>query len=407
MSNASSAVNARSDAESSADINAAQERQPQLIALVAGEASGDILGASLMRALKVQLPQVNFIGVGGPLMEAEGLQSLFPFDRLAVMGIVDVLKQLPDLLRARREVIDSMLSARPDVFIGIDAPDFNLPIEVRLKQAGIVTLHYVSPSVWAWRQKRVFKIARATHNVLCLLPFEKQFYDRFNVPATFVGHTLADEIPLQMDAAAARQRLGLSASATYIGLLPGSRRSEVAMLAPVFLAAAGILAASHPQLEFLIPVVNADRRAQVEQALAQVQLPSQVRVHVIDGQARDVMLASYSVMLASGTVSLEAMLLKRPMVVAYRFGALNYQILKRMVQVEHFALPNLIAGEAMVPELLQDEVTASALATHTEQFLSSPQTALIQRFQALHESIQQDAASQAANAVLTTYRQVR
>lgn len=383
------------------------KNQVKVVALVAGEASGDILGASLMRALKAQSADISFIGVGGPLMQAEGMQSLFAIDRLAVMGIVDVLKQLPDLLRARREVIDSMLQAQPDVFVGIDAPDFNLPIEARLKQAGIVTVHYVSPSVWAWRQKRVFKIQKATHNVLCLLPFEKQFYDRFDVPATFIGHTLADEIPLQTDAAAARERLGLSTDITYVGLLPGSRRSEVGMLAPVFLEAAALLVKRHPQLEFLLPVVNENRRQQVEQALAHLSLGNGVRVHIIDGNSRDVMLASESLMLASGTVALEAMLLKRPMVVAYRFGALNFQILKRMVKIEHFSLPNLIANEALVPELLQDEVTPSALAEHIESFLTSPQTGLLERFQSLHQSIQQDAANQAALAILETFKEVR
>lgn len=379
----------------------------KVVALVAGEASGDILGASLMRALKAQSADISFIGVGGPLMQAEGMQSLFAIDRLAVMGIVDVLKQLPDLLRARREVIDNMLQAQPDVFVGIDAPDFNLPIEARLKQAGIVTVHYVSPSVWAWRQKRVFKIQKATHNVLCLLPFEKQFYDRFDVPATFIGHTLADEIPLQTDAAAARERLGLSADTTYVGLLPGSRRSEVGMLAPIFLEAAALLAKRHSKLEFLLPVVNADRRQQVEQALAQLSLGDTVRVHIIDGHSRDVMLASESLMLASGTVALEAMLLKRPMVVAYCFGTLNFQILKRMVKIEHFSLPNLIANEALVPELLQDEVTPTALAKHIESFLTTPQNALIERFYSLHHSIQQDAAGQAALAILETFKEVR
>ncbi|MCC5879288.1 MAG: lipid-A-disaccharide synthase [Idiomarina sp.] len=379
----------------------------KVVALVAGEASGDILGASLMRALKAQAAQVQFIGVGGPLMQAEGLDSLFPLDRLSVMGIVDVVKQLPDLLRARRQVIDAMLDAQPDVFVGIDAPDFNIPIEAKLKQAGIVTVHYVSPSVWAWRQKRVFKIAKATDNVLCLLPFEKQFYDRYNVPATFVGHTLADEIPLQNDAKAARERLGLNPDTRYIGLLPGSRRGEVALLAPVFLAAAAELQQRHTSLEFLLPVVNADRRQQVQQALAQMQLPADVKVHLIDRQSRDVMLASEAVLLASGTVALEAMLLKRPMVVAYRFGPVNYQILRHFVKLEHFSLPNLIAGEALVPELLQDEVTAAALADHIENFISAPQDTLIHRFTSLHQQIQQDAASQAAKAIFQTHARVR
>lgn len=377
--------------------------QPEIIALVAGEASGDILGASLMRSLKALQPQLRFIGVGGPLMEAEGLQSLFPLERLSVMGIVDVVKQLPDLLRARKEVISAMQDAKPDIFIGIDAPDFTIPIEAKLKKAGIVTIHYVSPSVWAWRQKRVFKIAEATHNVLCLLPFEKQFYDRFQVPATFVGHTLADDIELVMDASASYQRLGLSKETTYVGLLPGSRRTEVGLLARDFIGAAKEIHKHKPEVEFLVPLVNSARREQFEHALQENQLPESLRIHLIDGQSQDVMLCSSSVLLASGTVALEAMLLKRPMVVAYKFSTLNYHLLKYMVKIKHFSLPNLLAGEAIVPELLQKEVTPVALAAHVLNHLEEPQDILLQRFQHLHNQIQLNAAKTAAEAVLSTF----
>lgn len=380
--------------------------EPRLIGLVAGEASGDILGASLMRSLRAIHPDLTFIGVGGPLMEAEGLTSLFPIDRLAVMGIVDVLKQLPDLLSARRDVLDLMLKEQPDIFIGIDAPDFTIPIERRLKEAGMVTVHYVSPSVWAWRQKRVFKIARATNNVLCLLPFEKQFYDRFDVPATFVGHTLADELPLEPDRDAAIARLGVDAGKRYVAILPGSRRTEVGLLAEPFLAAAQILHQRYPDIEFLVPLVNSARREQFVAALDAV--PSIKAVtHLFDGQSRDVMAVSEAAMLASGTVALEAMLLKCPMVVAYKFGWLNFQIFSRVVKLEHFSLPNLLAGEALVPELLQDEVNPQQLSDLIDTYLQSSPTTLIERFHSIHRSIRCNAAEAAAQAVLETFQQNR
>jgi lipid-A-disaccharide synthase len=372
------------------------------IAIVAGESSGDILGASLMRALREQHANIEFIGVGGPLMIAEGMQSLFALERLSVMGIVDVVKQLPDLLRARKEVISAMLKARPDVFVGVDAPDFTIPVEARLKQAGITTVHYVSPSVWAWRQKRVFKIKAATHRVLCLLPFEKQFYDRFHVPATFVGHTLADEIPLQSDRLGAQTRLGLGHDKRYVGLLPGSRRTEVELLSEPFIQAATLLQNEFEDIEFVVPLVNSARRAYFEEVLARE--GKGLKVHLFDGQSRDVMSASQALMLASGTVSLEAMLLKRPMVVAYKFSWLNYHMLRWLIKVPHFSLPNLLAEEAMVPELLQDEVTPERLAAEVRQHLKYPQDELIDRFRHLHESLQRNAGSRAATAVLETWK---
>lgn len=376
---------------------------PKLIGLVAGEPSGDILGASLMRALKALQPGVRFTGVGGPLMAAEGLESLFPLDRLAVMGVVDVVKNLPDLLKARRQVVDHMLSQQPDVFVGIDAPDFTIPIEAKLKKSGITTLHYVSPSVWAWRQKRVFKIAAATHNVLCLLPFEKQFYDRFHVPATFVGHTLADDIPLENDRQQACQRLGLDPHERFVGLLPGSRRTEVGLLAPDFLAAAKRIHKEKPEVKFLVPVVNEARLQQWQEAVAAAQA-EELPIKVVEQQSRDVMLASEAVILASGTVALEAMLLHRPMVVAYKFSTLNYQLLRWLIKLDYFSLPNLLAGEALVPELLQQQVSGENLANLTLNYLENPPVAMLEQFRQLHRSLQLDAASTAAKAVLDTFQ---
>ena len=377
-------------------------QSPIVVGLVAGEASGDILGASLMRALRAQHPQIHFIGVGGPRMQAQGLDPLFSYERLAVMGVVDVVKQLPDLLRARREVVAFMLQQKPDVFVGIDAPDFNIPIEARLKRANITTVHYVSPSVWAWRQKRVFKIAKATHNVLCLLPFEKQFYDRYGVRATFVGHTLADEIPIEPSQESAYLTLGLDPTQRYLGLLPGSRQGEVALLLPPFLQAATLLHQRFPELQFIIPAANTERLGQINALIDAANLPTSLLIHVVDGQSRAVMAASDAVLLASGTVALESMLLKTPMLVAYRFSPLNFAILKRLVKVTHFSLPNLLAGRALVPELLQDEVTPERLAQEAEQLLQQPQEMLIDQFTQLHHSIQLNAADSAATAVLAT-----
>lgn len=381
-----------------------------VVGLVAGEASGDILGASLMRAMRARgqnsedgtQAEIEFIGVGGPLMQAEGLTPLFNFDRLAVMGVVDVLKQLPDLLRARAEVVALMGSRQPDVFIGIDAPDFTIPIEAKLKRAGITTVHYVSPSVWAWRQKRVFKIAKATHNVLCLLPFEKQFYDKFNVPATFVGHTLADEIALTTPREPAYKALGLNPKQRYLGLLPGSRRGEVGLLFPPFLQAAQRLHQQHSDLEFVIPAAGAERLQQIKDAISAANLPASLKIHLVERQSREVMLVCDAVLLASGTVALEAMLLKTPMVVAYRFSPLNFAILSRLVKVDYFSLPNLLANKPLVTELLQDDVTPERLASEADRLLSQPQAQLIEQFHDLHQSIQLGAADTAAEAVFAT-----
>ncbi|RUO25421.1 lipid-A-disaccharide synthase [Aliidiomarina minuta] len=375
-----------------------EEQKPLRVAIVAGESSGDILASSLMKALKAEVADIDFIGVGGPLMQQEGMQSLFDIERLSVMGIVDVVKQLPDLLQARRQVIDYMLEQRPDVFIGVDAPDFNIPIELKLKQAGLTTVHYVSPSVWAWRQKRVFKIKAATNQVLCLLPFEKAFYDKFDVPSTFIGHTLADDIPLQNSAQQAREALGLAHDKTYVGLLPGSRRTEVGLLSEPFIKAACLIQQRYPEAEFLVPMVNQARREQFEAALAEH--GADLQVTFFEGRSREVMTACDSLLLASGTVSLEAMLLKRPMVVAYKFSWLNYQLLRNLVKVEHFSLPNLLAGEAMVPELLQQQVTAESLAMQVFDHLENDQSALLDKFYQLHQQLQLGASRKAAEAVL-------
>ena len=365
------------------------------IALVAGEASGDILGAGLMRALKAQHPAVEFIGVGGPLMQAEGLESYFPMERLSVMGLVEVLGRLRELLARRKKLIQTLIEEKPDVFIGIDAPDFTLNIELKLRQAGIKTVHYVSPSVWAWRQKRVLKIREGCDLMLTLLPFEARFYEEKGVPVRFVGHTLADTIPLEADRAAARQALNLPAG-PLVALMPGSRGGEVSRLGGLFFDAAERLRAMRPGVRFVLPCASPQRRVQLEALLAGRDLP----VTLLDGQSHQALAACDAVLIASGTATLEALLFKRPMVVAYRLAPLTFWILKRMVKSPYVSLPNLLAQRLLVPELLQDDATAEALATTLSPLIDGGEEQT-RGFDEIHRTLRRDASNQAAEAVLT------
>ena len=365
------------------------------VALVAGEASGDILGAGLMRALKARHPDVRFIGVGGPLMEAQGLRSSFPMERLAVMGLVEVLGRLRELLGRRKALIEDLLSARPDVFIGIDAPDFTLAIEARLHQAGIKAVHYVSPSVWAWRQKRVQKIRQGCDLMLTLFPFEARFYEEQGVPVRFVGHSLADQIPLQADRAQARAAVGLELADQVVALMPGSRGGEVRRLGALFFDTAQRLLAARPGLRFVVPCASPERRAQLEALLEGRQLP----VTLLDGRSHEALAACDAVLIASGTATLEALLYKRPMVVAYRLAPLTWWMLKRMVTSPYVSLPNLLAQRELVPEILQDAATPEALAEALLPLLDNPQQQTA-GFDAIHRTLRQDASNQAADAVL-------
>ncbi|MBC3255531.1 lipid-A-disaccharide synthase [Pseudomonas paralactis] len=365
------------------------------IALVAGEASGDILGASLMRALKAQHPAVEFIGVGGPLMQAEGLASYFPMERLSVMGLVEVLGRLRELLARRKLLIKTLIDEKPDVFIGIDAPDFTLNIELKLRQAGIKTVHYVSPSVWAWRQKRVLKIREGCDLMLTLLPFEARFYEEKGVPVRFVGHTLADAIPLQADRAAARAELGLP-DGPLVALMPGSRGGEVGRLGALFFDAAERLQAQKPGVRFVLPCASPQRRAQIETLLEGRNLP----LTLLDGQSHLALAACDAVLIASGTATLEALLYKRPMVVAYRLAPLTFWILKRMVKSPYISLPNLLAQRLLVPELLQDDATPEALAQTLLPLIDGGEEQT-RGFDDIHRTLRRDASNQAADAVLT------
>ena len=374
------------------------------IAIIAGEVSGDILGAGLIHALKARYPNAKFIGIGGERMIAEGFETLFDMEELSVMGLVEVLKHLPRLLKIRRSIIEQLSALKPDVFIGIDAPDFNLDVELKLKQRGIKTIHYVSPSVWAWRQKRVYKIAAATNLVLAFLPFEKAFYDRFNVPCRFIGHTMADAIPLKPNRDEACQLLNLDPTQRYVAILVGSRGSEVEFLSEPFLQTAQLLHQRYPDVKFLVPLINQKRRQQFEQIKQRV--APELDMILLDGNARAAMITAEATLLASGTAALEAMLCKSPMVVGYRMKPLTYFLAKRLVKTKYVSLPNLLADEMLVPELIQEDCNPTNLAEKLSLYLSKDKSAvqnrhvLLQRFAELHQMIQCNADQQAAQAVI-------
>ncbi|MBI2379986.1 MAG: lipid-A-disaccharide synthase [Gammaproteobacteria bacterium] len=369
------------------------------VAIVAGEMSGDLLGAGLMDALRQRFPNARFSGIGGPQMLARGFESHYSMDRLAVMGLVEVLGRLPELLRIRKSLRERYLAERPDVFIGIDSPDFNLGLELALRRGGVKTVHYVSPSIWAWRPERVHKIREAVEHVLCLLPFEPAFYEKAAVPATFVGHPLADMLPVESEQRVARQTLGLPEDGFVVALLPGSRGTELKFLAEPMIRAARLCLQRFPDLQFVAPMVNGRRQQQFEAVLNRIDPDLPVRL--VSGRSREVMAAADVVLLASGTATLEAMLLKRPMVVAYRMAWLTVKLLRPKISLKHFSLPNLLAGEALVPELLQEDCTAEKLAEAVLSWLEHPERgeALRARFTAMHQALRQNANVRAAEVV--------
>ena len=385
------------------------EQKSPLIALVAGEVSGDILGAGLINALKLHYPNARFIGVAGEQMKKAGCETLFEMEELSVMGLAEVLKHLPRLLKRRKQVIETMLEMKPNVFIGIDAPDFNLTVEEKLKVNGIKTIHYVSPSVWAWRQNRVHKIKRATDLVLAFLPFEKAFYDKFDTPCRFIGHTMADAIALKPNRTEACEKLGLDESKRYVAILIGSRGSEIQFLAEPFLKTAQLLKEKHPDLEFLVPMVNEKRQAQLEEIKENI--APELDLHILQGQARQTMIAAECTLLASGTAALEAMLCKSPMVVGYKMKPLTYWLAKKLVKTEYISLPNLLANAPLVPEMIQEECNPDNLAWSLNYYLSNDVESLKQKnelkhsFTDLHKLIQCDADAQAAQAVVDVLEQ--
>ena len=375
---------------------------PLRVGMVAGEHSGDLLGAALIAALRERVPALECFGVAGPKMIAAGCEAWAGAEALSVMGLAEVLRHLPRLLRLRGELTTRFLAARPDVFIGIDSPEFNLTLAGRLKRAGIRTVQYVSPQVWAWRQGRVRTIARDCDLVLCLLPFESEFYAQHAVRAEFVGHPLADQIPVEVDTAAARAALGIAADARVVALLPGSRMFEVAHLAAPFIAAAQWLRARRPELEFIAPMASRALRERFEKELAQG--AENVTVRLIDGQAQRVLAAADAVLVASGTATLETLLSGKPMVVAYKVSWLTYFIVRTLglVKVPYFSQPNLLAGRRLVPEFEQAAVTGEALGAALLHELddAAHAAALRAEFTRIHRELRRGGAARAAAAVL-------
>jgi lipid-A-disaccharide synthase len=372
-----------------------------LIVLVAGEASGDNLGARLIEALRARLPDARFAGIAGPRMIAAGCDPWERAESLSVMGLFEVIPHLPRLLRIRRRLVERVLAERPAVYVGVDAKEFNLRLAPRLKEQGLKTVQYVSPQVWAWRQGRVRTIGRAVDLVLCLLPFEKQFYDEHHVRAEFVGHPLADQIPLHLDAQAARGELGLDPEARYVALLPGSRHGEVSRLSGDFARTVAWLRQRRPDLKFVAALANAPTRRVFETALVHARVAGHVTL--LDGHAQQAMAASDVVLLASGTATLEATLVKRPMVVAYRLGALTSFLLKhlKLFKAPFFAQPNLLAGRQVVPEFFNRDVRAEVLGPALlEQLERADRDQLVHTFTRIHETLRRDASARAADAIV-------
>jgi lipid-A-disaccharide synthase len=370
------------------------------VGIVAGEASGSILGAGLINALRAHEPLLTLSGIGGADMIAAGFQSLHEMERLSVMGLIEPLSRLPELFLIRRHLYRHFTHQKPTLFIGIDSPDFNLGLELKLRKIGIPVVHYVSPSVWAWRKKRIHKIAKAVDLVLTLLPFEAAFYEQHSVPACFVGHPLADLIPLQPDQAAAKKALGLDPETTYIALLPGSRRNELHYLGELFLNAAQHCWQENPKLKFITCAANAQRHQEFSQQW-QIYTPD-LPLQFFENQTHAVMAAADAVLVTSGTATLETMLFKRPMVIAYRMANVTYQIARHLVKIPYIGLPNLLADKALVPEFIQDAATPTALAAALLDFIEYPEKALAlqQHFTDIHQQLRRDANKRAAEAVL-------
>ncbi len=372
-----------------------------IIVLVAGEASGDQLGAALIRAIRLKEPDAHFAGIGGPLMKAEGCDCWWDTGELSVMGLFEVVSHLPRLLKLRRQLIQKVVNHKPDVFIGIDAPDFNLGVEKRLKAVSIPVIHYVSPTIWAWRSGRVKTITKSTERVMCLFPFEPACYGQYPVAADYTGHPMADEIPMQVSAEPARAALGVETSSTCIALLPGSRMGEVEKLSAAMLDAAGILSKRFPGTCFLIPAATEQIGVYIRSLLPE---HPGVDWRVYPGRSKDVMAAADVVICASGTATLEVMLVNRPMVVCYRISGMTYRLMKwfKMLKTRFFSLPNILAGELLVPELLQDEVTGQRVADEVTRWLEQPgmRDELKQRFDQLHRVLKINAAVTAGDVVL-------
>ena len=372
------------------------------IAIVAGESSGDLLGSDLIKAFKGKFPDADFMGIAGPAMQQQGCHSLYDIDQLSVMGIWAILKRLPPLLKMRKKLAQQIIDWKADLFIGIDAPVFNTDLELKLKTAGIKTVHYVSPSVWAWREKRIIKIKAAVDYMLTLFPFEEEIYRQHNIPVSCVGHPLADMIPLKPDTQSARAKFGLGSKDNILAMLPGSRGSELKYLGPLFIETAAQLKAANPNLKILVPLINAKRRTQFSALLKRMH-PA-LDLTLIDGQSRDVMCAADAILLASGTATLEAMLLKKPMLVAYKVSAFSYAIYSRLLKIKHFALPNLLSKTPLVPEFMQSNATVESLTKEiTIQLKSGLSNQQQEEYLQIHQSLQLGGGNKAVSDLIAFF----
>jgi lipid-A-disaccharide synthase len=376
------------------------------IAMVAGEASGDLLGAHLIRAVRAHLPKARFYGIGGPKMQTEGFEALWPSELLSVNGYTEAIGRYSSLAGIRRKLLKDIRRTQPDVFIGVDAPDFNLWLESKVKADGIPAIHFVSPSVWAWRGRRIKTIARSVTHMLCLFPFEMPIYERAGIPATYVGHPLADELPMEPNRQAVRELLDLPADSTIVALLPGSRQSEVSNLADCFIATAELIAHRRPETIFLVPLATRETREIFTEVMYRRGSYDEISMRLLFGHAVEAMTAADVVLAASGTACLEAALLKRPMVICYRMGRWQYRLIKRMAYLPWVGLPNILLNELVVPELLQDDATPEIMAAAVEKWLVDADAcaALTERFTALHHELRQGTAERAAKVILPYLR---
>jgi len=388
-----------------ASLIVAEPASPMRVGMVAGETSGDLLASAVLDGLQSRLggpAGLQAGGIGGPAMGARGFDPWWPSERLAVRGYAEVLREYPALRAIRSRLHDRMVSWRPDVFVGVDAPDFNLDLERRLRESGIRVAHFIGPSIWAWRGKRIEKIRRSVDRMLLVFPFEQKLYDEAGVPATYVGHPLADAIPLQADGPAARRALGLPERGQVVAVLPGSRGGEITYIAPAFVATIGWLARRRPDLVFVIPAATETLYGRLRALLATADLPSGTDVRLVMGRSHDAMAAADAVLVASGTATLEVALYRKPMVIAYRMAWLSFRIMRRMGYLPWIGLPNILCNETVVPEFIQDGATPEAMGAALLAQLDDPSLAarLAERFAGLHETLRRDCAQRAAEALL-------
>ena len=373
-------------------------KEKKLFYLVSGEASGDILGARLIDALRTYYPEAEFCGIGGPLMQAAGLKSFYPMERLSVMGIAPILARLPELLKMRGRLAKTIITQKADCFIGIDAPVFNTNLEFKLKKKGIMTVHYVSPSIWAWRENRIYKIVKSVSLMICLFPFELEIYKRHHLPAVCIGHPLAEEIPIKTDSNAMRKQLNLPLDKKILAILPGSRGSETKFLLEPFIQTAEKLAKKYSQLSFVIPCANAGRRTQIERFLQQNN--TDINITLFDGQSRELMQASDYILLASGTATLEAMLFKKPMVVAYKVSSFSFWVYAKLLKIKSFSLPNLLANRKLVSEFIQDDCTVENLTVELSRLIESQSLeSITDEYNQLHQNLRLGGSRKAAKAI--------